>query len=117
MPRRLVGVLMACCGCGGIAEEPSHDAGTILGDASSDASDARPDVGAADSAADASNLPRCFDGNRCDGFASCQSGLCCSGTLADGACMCGGGPGCDLLHACCPFDGGHRCVPGTLTCQ
>lgn len=50
-------------------------------------------------------LPKCLTQADCDGWATCQQGLCCSGVLVDGGvCLCGATPGCDLRHACCvPF--------------
>jgi hypothetical protein len=50
-------------------------------------------------------LPHCTTQADCDGWATCQQGLCCSGVLVDGGvCLCGDVPGCDLRHACCtPF--------------
>jgi hypothetical protein len=49
-------------------------------------------------------LSRCASNEDCDGWATCQSGLCCSGLLVGTVCMCGDGPGCDLRSACCvPF--------------
>lgn len=65
-------------------------------------------------------LPHCQSQQDCDGWATCQEGLCCAGTLVDGGvCLCGATAGCDLRHACCvPFDsdaGVPECVADCVT--
>jgi hypothetical protein len=59
-------------------------------------------------------LSQCTSDQDCDGWATCQHGLCCSGTLTNGVCACGETPGCDLRHTCCtPFNsstGKPECV-------
>jgi len=65
-------------------------------------------------------LPRCVTQQDCDGWATCQEGLCCAGVLVDGGvCLCGATPGCDLRHACCvPYDstsGQPECVADCAT--
>jgi hypothetical protein len=61
------------------------------------------DMGFNGRASDAA-LSRCTTDQDCDGWATCQEGLCCSGTISGDICLCGEGAGCDLRHACCvPF--------------
>lgn len=118
--------LLAACGSSTSLELGAHaeglDASTACDDASA-ASDAAEDVPSdavfydhgtnGDAALDAP-LPACTSQQDCDGWATCQNGLCCSGTLVGDVCMCGDSPGCDLRHTCCvPFDsttGKPECV-------
>ncbi len=61
------------------------------------------DMGFNGRASDAA-LSQCTTDQDCDGWATCQEGLCCSGTISGDICLCGAGAGCDLRHACCvPF--------------
>jgi hypothetical protein len=92
-------------GCDPDGEGGAHDAST--GDAPPpdgaliDHGTNGPDVDAA--------LPRCTSNADCDGWATCQSGVCCSGTLVGTVCTCGRGGGCDLRSACCvPFSSTTR---------
>jgi hypothetical protein len=71
------------------------------------------DMGFNGRASDAA-LSQCTSDQDCDGWATCQEGLCCSGTISGDVCLCGDGPGCDFRHACCvPFastTGAAECV-------
>jgi hypothetical protein len=71
------------------------------------------DMGFNGRASDAA-LSQCTTDQDCDGWATCQEGLCCSGTITGDICLCGQGAGCDLRHACCvPFastSGEAECV-------
>lgn len=65
-------------------------------------------------------LPSCMEQSDCGGTAICQDGFCCAGEYLNGKCMCGDGPGCDLLHTCCPPDtdpeAGPQCVNSSSDC-
>ncbi len=64
------------------------------------------------------SLPRCVSNEDCDGWATCQSGLCCSGVLAGTVCTCGDGAGCDLRSACCvPFASTSRKLECVSDCE
>lgn len=87
------------------------------GDAVDDASNAT-DGGDAS----ASSLPLCKSFGDCSGYATCQEGFCCNGTMISGKCVCGTGEGCDLLHVCCvPVGSGPNgvaeCVEYTFMCE
>jgi hypothetical protein len=65
-------------------------------------------------------LPHCQSQQDCEGWATCQEGLCCAGALVDGGvCLCGATAGCDLRHTCCvPFastTGVPECVADCVT--
>jgi hypothetical protein len=126
----LLGAL-ACAGCGGASELETTRAVDLDASCAVDAvPDAVVDVAPAPDvvlldhgtngfAVDAA-LPRCLSQQDCDGWATCQEGLCCAGVLVDGGvCLCGATPGCDLLHACCvPFgstSGAPECVADCVT--
>ena len=79
---------------------------------------------------DGGNLPppgRCFgkgvscrsDGDCGGGFARCQEGTCCSGTLSakDCTCECGGGPSCKGGELCCPGACDEAKDLGVLRCR
>lgn len=101
-------------GCDPDGEGGAHDAST--GDAPPpdgaliDHGTNGPDVDAA--------LPRCTSNADCDGWATCQSGVCCSGTLVGTVCTCGRGGGCDLRSACCvPFSSTTRELECVSDCE
>ena len=118
-------VALACAGCGGetqLDETPSPLDASCAVDAPVETSsqDTAPaadvvllDHGTNGYAIDAA-LPLCRSQEDCDGWATCQDGLCCAGVVVDGGvCLCGDHPGCDLRHACCvPYGSGT----GALEC-
>jgi hypothetical protein len=108
-----VGALFAACGSSGelyVTPYALADA-SCAPDAAPDVVDAMPDIapptdaiildmGFNGRASDAA-LSQCTTDQDCDGWATCQEGLCCSGTISGDICLCGQGAGCDLRHACC----------------
>lgn len=95
-------LLPSVCGCGGRVVIDPVDTGTIQNDAD-DAGDA---IDGGDAGA-ISSLPPCKSFDDCDGYAVCQEGFCCNGSMISGECVCGNGAGCDLLHVCCVPIGGQ----------
>jgi hypothetical protein len=126
--RRALLVAFACASCGGRAELDSTEAAP---DASCTADmdvavvdvAPAPDVVLLDHGTNGfsdASLPHCLTQEDCEGWATCQEGLCCSGVLVDGGvCLCGATPGCDLRHTCCvPYDSGTgepECVDDCAT--
>lgn len=116
---------LVCTACGAVSAldqtPPSMaDASCDLLDARASAEDdgpTQPDVVMLDQGTNGYSdaaLPRCTTQADCNGWATCQQGLCCAGVLVDGGvCLCGDTPGCDLRHACCVPDGS---ATGTLEC-
>lgn len=113
-------VALACAHCGAATalDGTASALDAACGDDATQAADAGPgaDVVLLDHGtngftdAPAAALPACVTQSDCDGWATCQQGLCCAGTLVDGGvCLCGESPGCDLRHTCC--------VPFTSTTQ
>lgn len=102
--------------------DPDGDGSAAHGDAIAGDAHAMPDALLFDHGTNGPNadaaLPRCMSNEDCDGWATCQSGLCCSGVMVGTTCTCGEGAGCDLRSACCvPFSSATRKLECVADCE
>jgi len=96
--------VLTACGGRALSPDPPVDASIL--------------DGGGDSSMDAeagNGLRACKLPSDCDGVQTCQAGYCCGGKMVGGRCLCGDGPGCNLVQQCCDVD--SICIPSHLACH